>query len=93
MDKKASRDEAQLLADRNPRRGAFRPVRTSSTSKRFGAIPGVTDRDYYTNSFHIPVYYSISAYNKIRLEAPYHAMTNGGHITYVEAGRRSGEQP
>ena len=42
------------------------------------------DKDYYTNSFHIPVYYSISAYNKIRLEAPYHAMTNGGHITYVE---------
>ena len=52
--------------------------------KRFGSIEGITDKDYYTNSFHIPVYYSISAYNKIRLEAPYHAMTNGGHITYVE---------
>ena len=47
-------------------------------------IPGVTDREYYTNSFHIPVYFPISAYDKIRLEAPYHAMTNGGHITYVE---------
>jgi anaerobic ribonucleoside-triphosphate reductase len=52
--------------------------------KRFGSIPGVTDREYYTNSFHIPVYYSISAYDKIRLEAPYHQLTNGGHITYIE---------
>lgn len=50
----------------------------------FGSIPGLTDRDYYTNSFHIPVYFPISAHNKIRLEAPYHALTNGGHITYVE---------
>ncbi len=53
-------------------------------SKRFGSIPGVTDREYYTNSFHVPVYHPISAYDKIRLEAPYHALTNGGHITYVE---------
>lgn len=52
--------------------------------KRFGRIPGVTDREYYTNSFHIPVYYPIRAYDKIRLEAPYHKFTNGGHITYVE---------
>ena len=52
--------------------------------KRFGSIPGITDRDYYTNSFHIPVYFPISAFNKIRLEAPYHALTNGGHISYVE---------
>ncbi len=52
--------------------------------KRFGVIEGVTDREYYTNSFHIPVYYNISAFDKIRLEAPYHALTNGGHITYVE---------
>lgn len=51
---------------------------------RFGSIPGVTDREYYTNSFHIPVYYPISAYDKIRREAPYHKFTNGGHITYVE---------
>lgn len=50
----------------------------------FGSIPEITDRDYYTNSFHIPVYFPISAYDKIRLEAPYHALTNGGHITYVE---------
>lgn len=53
-------------------------------AKRFGKIKGVTDRDYYTNSFHIPVYYNISAFDKIRLEAPYHNLTNGGHISYVE---------
>ena len=52
--------------------------------KKFGIIPGVTDRDYYTNSFHIPVYHEISAYDKIRLEAPYHQLTNGGHISYIE---------
>ena len=52
--------------------------------KRFGVIKGVTDRDYYTNSFHVPVYYNISAYQKIKLEAPYHALTNAGHISYVE---------
>ena len=52
--------------------------------ERYGIIPGVTDRDYYTNSFHIPVYYDISVFRKIQLEAPYHELTNGGHITYVE---------
>ena len=52
--------------------------------KKYGEIPGVTDREYYTNSFHVPVYYDVSAYDKIKREAPYHALTNGGHITYVE---------
>ena len=52
--------------------------------KRYGRIAGVTDREYYTNSFHIPVYYPISAFDKIRLEAPYHALTNAGHISYIE---------
>ena len=52
--------------------------------QKFGVIPGVTDREYYTNSFHIPVYFPISAFDKIRLEGPYHALTNAGHITYVE---------
>ncbi len=52
--------------------------------ERFGVIPGVTDREYYTNSFHIPVYFPITAFEKIRLEAPYHALTNAGHISYVE---------
>ena len=52
--------------------------------KRYGKIPGITDRDYYTNSFHVPVYYPISAFKKIQIEAPYHALTNAGHISYVE---------
>ncbi|ADU27989.1 anaerobic ribonucleoside triphosphate reductase [Ethanoligenens harbinense] len=52
--------------------------------ERFGIIEGVTDRDYYTNSFHVPVYYPISAFQKIQLEGPYHELTNGGHITYIE---------
>ncbi len=52
--------------------------------KRFGKIPGVTDREYYTNSFHVPVWQEISVYDKIRLEAPYHALCNAGHISYVE---------
>lgn len=52
--------------------------------KKYGVIEGVTDREYYTNSFHVPVYYNINAFDKIKLEAPYHALTNAGHITYVE---------
>jgi ribonucleoside-triphosphate reductase len=52
--------------------------------ERFGTIEGVTDREYYTNSFHVPVYYSINAFKKIELEAPYHALTNAGHISYIE---------
>ncbi|MDD6784812.1 MAG: anaerobic ribonucleoside triphosphate reductase [Eggerthellales bacterium] len=51
---------------------------------RYGSIPGVTDRDYYTNSFHVPVHYDIEAFRKIELEAPYHSLTNAGHISYVE---------
>ena len=50
----------------------------------YGKIKGVTDREYYTNSFHIPVYYNISIADKIKLEAPYHYLTNGGHISYIE---------
>jgi ribonucleoside-triphosphate reductase len=52
--------------------------------KRFGVIEGVTDKDYYTNSFHIPVGFEINAFTKIQLEAPFHELTNAGHITYVE---------
>lgn len=52
--------------------------------KLYGELPGITDREYYTNSFHVPVYYSIGALDKIRIEAPYHELTNGGHITYIE---------
>ena len=52
--------------------------------KKFGIIEGITDKEYYTNSFHIPVYFPISAFKKIQLEAPYHALTNAGHISYIE---------
>ncbi len=61
--------------------------------KRFGMIPEITDRDYYTNSFHVPVYYPISAFRKIELEAPYHELTNGGHITYIELNGKMADNP
>lgn len=54
--------------------------------KLYGKIKGVTDKEYYTNSFHIPVTFKISAYDKIHKEAPYHSFTNAGHITYIELG-------
>ena len=57
---------------------------TKKDRKEFGSIPGVTDRDYYTNSNHVPVYYKCSARHKAEVEAPYHEMTRGGHIFYVE---------
>lgn len=50
----------------------------------YGRIKGVTDREYYTNSFHVPVYYNISVAKKIQKEGPYHALTNAGHISYIE---------
>ena len=59
----------------------------------FGTIPGVTDREYYTNSFHVPVYYRVTAAEKIRIEAPYHALTNAGHITYVELDGNMSQNP
>lgn len=52
--------------------------------KKYGELPGITDQDFYTNSFHVPVYYPISAFEKIEKEAPYHNFTNAGHISYVE---------
>lgn len=52
--------------------------------KFYGIIKGVTDRDYYTNSYHVPVYYPISIADKIKIEAPYHNLCNGGHISYIE---------
>lgn len=57
---------------------------TARDRKTFGVIPGVTDRDYYTNSNHVPVYYKCSARHKAEVEAPYHDLTRGGHIFYVE---------
>jgi anaerobic ribonucleoside-triphosphate reductase len=57
---------------------------TRIDKKVYGEIKGITDRDYYTNSFHVPVYHNMSAFDKIAKEAPYHELTNAGHITYVE---------
>ena len=57
---------------------------TSIDRAIYGKIKGVTDREYYTNSFHVPVYYNISITDKIKTEAPYHELTNGGHISYIE---------
>ncbi|OUO51948.1 anaerobic ribonucleoside-triphosphate reductase [Parabacteroides sp. An277] len=57
---------------------------TRRDCQRFGSLPGITDRDYYTNSNHVPVYYKCSARHKAEIEAPYHDLTRGGHIFYVE---------
>lgn len=57
---------------------------TKIDRREYGVIDGVTDRDFYTNSFHVPVYYPISAFDKIKKEAPYHALCNAGHISYIE---------
>lgn len=59
----------------------------------YGEIPGVTDKEYYTNSFHVPVGFEIDANKKIDLEAPYHALTNAGHISYVELGEAPTNNP
>ena len=59
----------------------------------FGSVPGVTGRDYYTNSFHVPVYFPIAAFRKIELEAPYHALTNAGHISYIELDGDASKNP
>ena len=57
---------------------------TKIDRKEYGVLEGVTDRDFYTNSFHVPVYYPISAFRKIEIEAPYHELCNAGHISYIE---------
>ena len=57
---------------------------TKVDQKTFGKLPGITDRDYYTNSNHVPVYYKCTARHKAEIEAPYHTLTRGGHIFYVE---------
>ena len=57
---------------------------TRMDRREYGSIPGVTDREYYTNSFHVPVYFPISAFDKIEIEAPYHNLCNAGHISYIE---------
>ena len=61
--------------------------------EKYGRIEGVTDRDYYTNSFHVPVYYPIGAFDKLAIEAPYHDLTNAGHISYVELDGDTAKNP
>ncbi len=83
MDEESERTKLNFTLIATPAEGlSGRFVRIDK--ERYGVIEGVTDRDYYTNSFHIPVYFPISAAKKIQLEGPYHALTNGGHISYVE---------
>lgn len=82
-DKKAERMKMNFSLLGTPAEGLSGRF-TRIDNKRFGMIKGVTDRDYYTNSFHVPVWFPISAYDKIQIEAPYHNLSNAGHISYVE---------
>jgi ribonucleoside-triphosphate reductase len=83
LDRKSQKENMNYTLLATPAEGlAGRFVRLDL--KKFGQIEGVTDREYYTNGFHVPVYHPISAFEKIEIEAPYHALTNAGHITYVE---------
>ena len=83
MDAQAEKEKLNFTLIATPAEGlSGRFVRMDR--EKYGIIESVTDREYYTNSFHIPVYYKISAFNKIKIEAPYHDLTNGGHISYVE---------
>ena len=66
---------------------------TAKDRKSFGILPGITDREYYTNSNHVPVYYKCSANHKARIEAPYHDLTRGGHIFYVEIDGEATHNP
>ena len=61
--------------------------------EKYGKLEGITDRNYYTNSFHVPVYYPIGAFEKIAIEAPYHDLTNAGHISYVELDGDTAKNP
>ena len=83
LDKKSEETKLNFTCLATPAEGlSGRFVRIDK--QRFGVIKGVTDRDYYTNSFHVPVYFPINAFDKIKIEAPYHALTNAGHISYIE---------
>lgn len=83
MDKEAEKTKLNFSLLATPAEGlSGRFVKMDA--EKYGIIEGVTDREYYTNSFHVPVYYKINAFNKIKIEAPYHELTNGGHISYVE---------
>lgn len=83
MDEAAERHQLNFSLIATPAEGLSGRF-TAIDKKKYGVIKGITDKEYYTNSFHIPVYHKISAFDKIRLEAPYHELTNAGHITYIE---------
>lgn len=83
MDKEAEKTHLNFSLLATPAEGLSGRFVKMDTEK-YGIIKGVTDREYYTNSFHVPVYYNINAFKKINIEAPYHALTNGGHISYIE---------
>ena len=83
MDKEAKKRRLNFSLIATPAEGlSGRFVRMDR--EKFGVIEGVTDKDYYTNSFHVPVYYKLPAFEKLQIEGPYHNLTNGGHISYVE---------
>jgi ribonucleoside-triphosphate reductase len=89
MDRKTEEEKLNFTLIATPAEGLSGRF-TRIDKKEFGVLAGITDKEYYTNSFHVPVYHKISAYNKIMTEAPYHEMTNAGHITYIELNGNPG---
>ncbi|EGK8083826.1 anaerobic ribonucleoside triphosphate reductase [Campylobacter lari] len=83
VDEKALKDKLNFSLIATPAEGLSGRF-LKLDQKKYGFLKGITDKDFYTNSFHIPVDFPISIYEKIQIEAPYHELNNGGHITYVE---------
>ncbi|WP_257942583.1 anaerobic ribonucleoside triphosphate reductase [Campylobacter lari] len=83
VDEKALKDKLNFSLIATPAEGLSGRF-LKLDQKKYGILKGITDKDFYTNSFHIPVDFPISIYEKIQIEAPYHKLNNGGHITYVE---------
>ncbi|EPP8196696.1 anaerobic ribonucleoside triphosphate reductase [Campylobacter lari] len=83
VDEKALKDKLNFSLIATPAEGLSGRF-LKLDQKKYGILKGITDKDFYTNSFHIPVDFPISIYEKIQIEAPYHELNNGGHITYVE---------
>ncbi|WP_257904437.1 anaerobic ribonucleoside triphosphate reductase [Campylobacter lari] len=83
VDEKALKDKLNFSLIATPAEGLSGRF-LKLDQKKYGILKGITDKDFYTNSFHIPVDFPVSIYEKIQIEAPYHELNNGGHITYVE---------
>ncbi|MCV3397155.1 anaerobic ribonucleoside triphosphate reductase [Campylobacter sp. RKI_CA19_01116] len=83
VDEKALKDKLNFSLIATPAEGLSGRF-LKLDQKKYGILKGITDKDFYTNSFHVPVDFPISIYEKIQIEAPYHELNNGGHITYVE---------